>query len=46
MICFATLMIIAKYIPKYSNALKNSKNFMSKNRHENESNGITLISLV
>ena len=37
-ICFPTLMIIAKYTPKYSNTLKNNKNFISKNKHEKESN--------
>ena len=41
-ICFPTLMIIAKYTPKDSNALKNNKNFISKNRQEKESNGIIL----
>jgi hypothetical protein len=39
-ICLATLIIIAKYIPKYSSARKNNKNFISKNKHEKESNGI------
>jgi hypothetical protein len=38
MICFTILMIVAKYVPKNSNALKNNKNFISKNRHEKESN--------
>ena len=37
-IFFPTLIIIAKYTPKYSNALKNNKNFISKNKHEKESN--------
>ena len=41
-IFFPTLMIIAKYTPKDSNALKNNKNFISKNRHENANNGIIL----
>jgi hypothetical protein len=37
-ILFPTPIIIAKYTPKDSNALKNNKNFTSKNRQENESN--------
>jgi hypothetical protein len=37
-ICFATLIMIAKYTPKDSYALKNNKNLISKNKHEKESN--------
>ena len=36
----ATPKMIAKYLPKYVNALKNSINFRSNNKLDNETNSI------